>query len=167
MKNKKWSSILNSWSNGNFPIKPKNINKPFFWKTSVINKYTDLNFYEEFIENDLLINKNQDINTFQEYFNKNKTEKYAISFPNLSGDTTLIVPVPRVRKNFSNLFYFMKNASNKQQSELWKLVVKEALKLLKVNENIWISTHGLGVNYLHIRVSNTPKYYGDSQLQFT
>ena len=60
----------------------------------------------------------------------------------------------------------MENAGDKQQKKLWKLVVDEAYNMLENNENIWISTHGLGVNYLHIRISNTPKYYGDSKLQF-
>lgn len=166
MKIIKWSTILDGWNNGIYPIIPKNKDKPFFWKTSVINKYKDLNFKEEFIEDNLLISNKQNIIPFQKYIDNKKDERYAISFPNLSGDTILIIPVPRVRKNFSNLFYFMKNASNKQQKELWKLVVKEAHQLLKTNENIWISTHGLGVNYLHIRVSITPKYYGNSKLQF-
>ena len=36
---------------------------------------------------------------------------------------------------------------------------------LNKNENIWISVHGLGVDYLHIRISNNPKYYEKSTLQ--
>ena len=63
------------------------------------------------------------------------------------------------------MFYFMSNASEKQKKELWKKVALEAKEFLKTNENIWISTHGLGVNYLHVRICNTPKYYENSKLK--
>ena len=59
----------------------------------------------------------------------------------------------------------MKNASKVQQEELWKLVAKEAKKMLKKYDNIWISTQGLGVNYLHVRICSFPKYYEKSKLQ--
>ena len=37
--------------------------------------------------------------------------------------------------------------------------------MLKKNENVWVSTHGLGVDYLHVRISNNPKYYESSKLK--
>ena len=48
---------------------------------------------------------------------------------------------PQSGKQFTNFFYFMKNASKVQQSELWKVVAREARKMLKKNENVWISSH--------------------------
>ena len=36
---------------------------------------------------------------------------------------------------------------------------------MKYNK-VWISTHGLGVPYLHVRISITPKYYGNSKLKY-
>ena len=59
----------------------------------------------------------------------------------------------------------MKNASLKQQKELWKNVAKQAKKMLKKDNNIWISSQGLGVDYLHIRICNYPKYYEKSKLK--
>lgn len=166
--NLKWSQVFDEWVNGNYPKIPSNINKPFFWRTSVIDNSVDLPYHEEFIEDERFLSQTrQDLKAFNEHFisKKNIDKKYAIHFPNLSSDTTLVVPVPKKGKNFINLFYFMKNASKIQQQELWKLVVKQAKTMLKKHKNIWISTHGLGVNYLHVRISNSPKYYENSKLQ--
>lgn len=165
--NETWSYVLNQWENGSYPIIPKNINNPFIWRTSVINSKKDLPYKEEFIENNNLISNKHDLDTYNSYFKqkKNKNKKYAINFNNFFGDTMLIIPTPQINKNYSNLFYFMKNASDKQQEEFWKEVVKQIKKLLKTNKNLWVSTHGLGVNYLHIRICSYPKYYENSNLK--
>ena len=61
-----------------------------------------------------------------------------------------MVPQPRQVNNLSVLFY--ENASVVQQRELWKLVVKEVRKMLQKHENIWVSSQGLGIDYLHVRI---------------
>ena len=157
----KWSKVLSQWELGNYPKIPDNIKSPFFWRTSVQSNKKDLVYKEEFIEDERLLNAEEDLKPFSEHFDKNKDEKYAIGFPNLSGDTILVVPIPRK----SNIFYFMSNASEIQKKELWKKVALESKKFLETNENIWISTHGLGVNYLHVRICNSPKYYENSKLK--
>ena len=157
-----WSEVLLQWESGNYPKVPKEIRSPYFWRTSVQSSKKDLPYKEEFLEDERLLNKKQDLKTFEEKFKK---EKYAVSFPNLSGDTILVVPVPRKGKRFTNMFYFMNNASEIQKKELWKKVAEQAKEFLKTNEKIWISTHGLGVNYLHVRICNNPKYYENSKLK--
>tara|TARA_Y100000389_G_C17232210_1_gene398750 strand:- start:215 stop:709 length:495 start_codon:yes stop_codon:yes gene_type:complete len=161
----KWSEVLSQWESGNYPKVPKNIKSPYFWRTSVQSNKKDLVYKEEFIEDERLLKAKEDLEPFAEHLDKNKVEKYAISFPNLSGDTILVVPMPRKSKKFTNMFYFMNNASEIQKKELWKKVSLEARKFLEKNENIWISTHGLGVNYLHVRICITPKYYENSKLK--
>ena len=158
----KWSEVLLQWESGNYPKVPKEIKSPYFWRTTVQSSKKDLPYKEEFLEDERLLNKKQDLKTFEEKFKK---EKYAVSFPNLSGDTILVVPVPRKGKRFTNMFYFMNNASEIQKKELWKKVAEQAKEFLKTNENVWISTHGLGVNYLHVRICNNPKYYENSKLK--
>ena len=158
----KWSEVLSQWESGNYPKVPKEIKSPYFWRTSVQSSKKDLQYKEEFLEDERLLNKKQDLKTFEEKFKK---EKYAVSFSNLSGDTILVVPVPRKGKRFTNMFYFMNNASEIQKKELWKKVAEQANEFLKTNEKIWISTHGLGVNYLHVRICNNPKYYENSKLK--
>ena len=102
----------------------------------------------------------QDYSPFAKHIKKAKN-KYVISFWNLSHDTLLIVPIPKRGKNFATLRDFIKNASITQQKALWKKVAQLALK----SKGVWISTHGHGVPYLHIRISATPKYYGQSKLR--
>jgi len=156
---------LSQWESGNYPTVPKNIKSPYFWRTSVQSNKKDLVYKEEFIEDERLLKAKEDLKPFAEHLDKNKDEKYAISFPNLSGDTILVVPIPRKSKIFTNMFYFMNNASEIQKKELWKKVALEARKFIEKNENVWISTHGLGVNYLHVRICITPKYYENSKLK--
>ena len=163
-----WSFKLKEWENGQYPKLNEKMSKPFLWRTSVIDSKIDLPYNEEFIGDERLFSKKrQDLKTFSKHFEnkKNKDQKHAISFPNLSGDTILVVPVPRSGKQFTNLYNFMKNASEIQQKEFWKIVTSEARKMLKIHKNIWISAHGISVNYLHVRICNYPKYYEQSKLK--
>lgn len=136
--------------------------KPFLWRTSVINKDIDLPFRVEYTEDDRLLSKKKPSSLLSK---KNEDKKYAIASINLPGDTVLVIPKPRSGKNFSNIYHFMNNASRVQQRELWILVAKEVKKMLKKFDNIWISSQGLGVNYLHVRICSYPKYYEKSKLQ--
>lgn len=36
---------------------------------------------------------------------------------------------------------------------------RKVLMMLKKHNKVWISTHGTGVPYLHVRIDTTPKYY--------
>jgi hypothetical protein len=36
---------------------------------------------------------------------------------------------------------------------------------MKTHDKVWISVHGLGVNYTHVRISPSPKYYFDNELK--
>jgi hypothetical protein len=159
----KWNKVLDKWKYGT-PLLSKNINKPFIWRSSAINKDENTNYKDEFIINTYLTSNTQDYSPFTNQFNKYPHAKHTISFMNLSNDSLLIVPIPRKNKNYSNLYYFMINASNTQQKHLWNRVASEARKLLKKNKYIWIYTHGFGVNYLHVRISTKPIYYHNSKL---
>lgn len=163
----KWSEKLKEWEQGIIPKIPKNIKKSFIWRTSVINKNLDTEYKEEFIENDELHKRQQNYNDFlKKPCNLlTRKNKYVISTNNKSNKTCkLIIPKPKKNKNFKNLFFFIKNASLIQQKKLWKKLAKEIKKYLKKNNYVWISTHGFSTNYLHIRISNFPKYYNNSPL---
>ena len=58
----------------------------------------------------------------------------------------------------------MINASLEQKHDLLKEIGESMLNILNSqdfqdNENIWLSTHGLGIPWLHIRIDTIPKYY--------
>ena len=60
----------------------------------VIDKDESSLFEEEFIE-DIFLDKDQDFNDFKTYINKSKNNN--VVFLNLSGDTILVVPIPKIK----------------------------------------------------------------------
>ena len=75
--------------------------------------------------------------------------KISTDFKNLSGDTVLVIPV----KPYSNIYQFAKNGSEREWLALFRRVVKNFKK------GQYISTHGHGVSWLHIRIEDYPKYF--------
>jgi len=137
----------------------KHKNYEYFYETSCYKNEKSI-YKEKFIKTKLLP-KNQDYTLFLDYIKKSKN-KYVTSFNNLSGKTRLVIPIPKKNKNFSTLNEFCKNASKTQQIIFWKKVALEIKRYKKNNEKVYLSTHGLGVPYLHIRIENTPKYYSSN-----
>jgi hypothetical protein len=157
-----WNQVLDKWSEGEYFTYPKNMNGKFQWNTSVIKKNGNTPFVEKFITNKELP-KSQDITSFKEYITKSKN-KYVVSFPNPSGDTMLIIPMPRVNKNFATIKDFMDKSSKIHKKEFWKEVSKIIREQMKDNKHLWVSAHGLGVPYFHIRICQIPKYYFSKEL---
>ena len=84
-------------------------------------------------------------------------------FPNLSGDTQLVVPKPLASTNlmaYSHFANFLRYGEKSQILSLWSHVGNEMKRLLtSANSKVYFSTSGLGVSYLHVRLSKIPKYY--------
>jgi hypothetical protein len=154
----KWCEKINDWSNGVYQTYPNKIQKRFFYETSVCDKKMENEYNEIFIENNNLEKLEEDFSPFKEYIIKSKN-KYALSFNNLSNDTILIIPIPKNNKNFTTIKDFIYNASKTQQIFFWKKVSNEIKKLLKKYDKIYVSAHGLGVSYFHLRLDTIPKYY--------
>jgi hypothetical protein len=106
--------------------------------------------------------------------------KLAVSFGNLSGKSRLVVPTllsskkansdieSNIFKDFSHLTKFMRTAYPQVIAELWCTVAIQALKYLENNPQspLWISTSGLGVSWLHVRLDTVPKYYNWEEYKF-
>ena len=101
---------------------------------------------------------------FQEYI-KNSQNKYVVSFPNLNKDTMLVIPMPISGKDYATLKDFIDNAPEIQQQEFWKKVAEVAKNFMKEKGKVWISVHGFGVHYTHVRISSIPKYYFNNELK--
>ena len=160
----KWIDKLNEWNNGNVFSYPKDIKKRFFYETSFCNKDMNNDYKEVFIENNSLNNLEEDCSNFEKYIKSSKN-KYVVSFTNLSGNSILIIPIPKKNKNFTTIKDFVDNASVYHQKQFWKKAVKEIKNTLKNNEKIYVSTHGLGVPYFHLRLDKYPKYYQTKELK--
>lgn len=157
-----WKEKINDWKNGtNIP----KINTNIMFETSPID-FTKNNwgiYKEKQVKIDTL-NKNTLPNTtsFKDYLKKDKF----VVFDNLDNQCRLICP-PNDGKNYSHISNFYLNANNNLIKALWKKVALEVEDISKKNKwkKIWVSTHGLSVSFLHIRVCNKPKYY--KTLNFT
>lgn len=83
---------------------------------------------------------------------------------NKSGDAELIIPNLNSLNNYAHLLLFL-DPQNLQLPEnnlyynFWKCAATVIKKEINSNKNIWISTSGLGIAWLHLRISETPKYY--------
>ena len=159
-----WAEVLKKWEKGDIPSVPFSINKPFTWKTSCVDK-EQKNFYlEEFREDKRLKNIKQNYEPFKDAFDLFNKEKHCVAKPNLGKDSVLVVPTLNKNKEYPSLFLFMETASEEKKKALWKMVAKEAKKMLKKHDQIWINSSNLGVHYLHVRIDTKPKYYEDCEL---
>jgi len=154
----KWKDKLKEWSKGKVLKYPTKINKPFFYETSFISSNYEEEYKEKFIESDLFDNMKQNYKLFKKYIIKSKN-KYVITFLNLSKTSLLIIPYPKQNKKFTTLKHFIDNSTKLQQKKFWKKVSNSIKKMLKIYKKVWVSTHGTGVPYLHIRIDTIPKYY--------
>ena len=148
-----WKEVLKQFYKGKCPIK----NWPdyeFMWKCKPVKDLND-KFVYKFIKTSYPMK--QDLKSFSEHFKKNQN-KYAICFYNKSKSTKLIVPTPQKGKNFSNLHSFLNQAIKMQQKALWKKIAIEFITLKNKNNTLYLSTHGHGVNYLHLRIKDSPDY---------
>ena len=154
-----WKEILYMWQNGMYPLYPKSIKNRFMYETSICNSGLTNIYHEKFIEVEQLENiGNQNFGPFIEHIAMS-LNKPVTAFYNKSKDTLLIIPIPQKNKNFSTIKDFIDNASEKQQKYFWNRVSREILLFLTKNKNVFVSTHGLGVHYFHIRLCKYPKYY--------
>ncbi|RHZ37251.1 DUF6940 family protein [endosymbiont GvMRE of Glomus versiforme] len=137
----------------------------YFWECLPISKDT-LNRPFEFvvIKNEKLNNINQNYSSFKEYIDKNEK-----SFISRRG-ATLIIPLPEKNKDneeldYKNLASFIQNVpdNSEQQKTLWQEVARQLETNLEDKNPRWLSAHGLGVPYLHVRIDKQPIYYSWSE----
>lgn len=103
-----------------------------------------------------------DIITFGESnLNTNSNDIY--TFYNLSKTSILISPCYNHNYNmniYNNIATFMRSSNIDQQFLLLKTIFAQYYYQLKQNpaKYLWLSTHGKGVGWLHIRIDDSPKY---------
>lgn len=82
------------------------------------------------------------------------------SFANLHRDAVLVVPVSAEEpEHFAHLAVFTARAPCKQQMLLWQKAGRAVQQMLATNSSAWLSTSGLAVAWLHVRIDKYPKYY--------
>lgn len=82
-----------------------------------------------------------------------------VRFGNLGGDALLIAPrALTTPETYAHLAVFLRGAPGNQQRSLWRHAAAALADALGPRPR-WLSTSGLGVTWLHLRIDATPKYY--------
>jgi hypothetical protein len=81
--------------------------------------------------------------------------------PNLSGDAELVIPAPVPGAAFPDLARFSRTAPPELVDRLWQVVGEAVVRWIETRPEVplWVSTSGLGVHWLHVRLDTRPKYY--------
>jgi uncharacterized protein DUF6940 len=109
-----------------------------------------------FVSSPLLVEIPPDSSPFAEYF---RPDCNVVTFDSLGKDAVLVAPCPgKQAENFAHLSRFIATASEGQKSAFWKAAGVALEKTLGASPT-WLSTAGLGVSWLHVRLDTRPKYY--------
>lgn len=132
----------------------------YFWETPPINISNVTREFEfVLIESPQLAKINPNPNPFRKYFASAPPNTEVITFSNLRNDALLVVPCRISESNtYTHLASFVRKANEFQNHSLWQILGKTIQEQLN-DEPLWISTSGLGVYWLHIRLDSYPKYY--------
>jgi hypothetical protein len=132
----------------------------FFWENPPLTSSNIRQAYEfVLVKSPQLSNASADTQPFSQQFQLQNDSQSIIKFQNLGRDAELVVPRSIVpKKYYVHLAVFLRHAPAAQAHELF-VVLADLLRNKIGNEPIWVSTSGLGVYWLHIRLDKRPKYY--------
>ena len=129
----------------------------FFWEHPPLCD-TNIDSKAEFVllESPALAKFRPDPEPFRSHFERDGD---VVTFRSLGGDALLIAPKPiKPLTACAHLAAFARNASKTQVRALWQQTARAVGERLS-DRNLWLSTSGLGVAWLHIRLDSYPKYY--------
>ncbi len=136
----------------------------YFWETPPVTLATvEQDFEFVLVNSPELAGVSPQPWTFQDYFpsapSTNGVNNGVVTFPNLGNDALLVVPCPNGPDSaYSHIAAFTRTAPEPQQQALWQRVGETLARHLS-EQPVWLSTAGLGVYWLHIRLDSIPKYY--------
>jgi hypothetical protein len=82
------------------------------------------------------------------------------TFMNLGGDAELVAPRQKdAEVDYTHLTGFLRTAPAEHVREFWRATGEVADRWSRRGRPFWISTSGLGVGWLHVRIDTRPKYY--------
>ena len=133
--------------------------RAFFWETPPLSTSTlGRDFEYTLTQSSELLHAIPDPSPFAKHFETNR-DSTVLTFPNLGRDAILVVPCPASEwRDYTHLGQFIQCAPEAQIDLLWKSV-GEAMKSRISSNSVWLSTAGLGVSWLHLRLDSRPKYY--------
>jgi len=134
--------------------------RAYFWEIPGVTESTSNRPFEYVLTNAPAFQKvASEPEAFREHFPKDSDQDGVVTFQNLSRDATLVVPCPLGgTTDYAHLAAFLRSAPLEQRHALFQAVGRAALQRLS-SQPSWLSTAGLGVYWLHVRVDARPKYY--------
>jgi hypothetical protein len=128
----------------------------FRWETPPLTASTIDQPFACLLQNSPDLNVQADPTDFETYFQPGME---VVSFENLGADALLIVPCPISKSaNYSHIGAFHRSAPHSQQHAFW-IAVAQAVQARLGSQPLWLSTAGGGVDWLHMRLDERPKYY--------
>jgi hypothetical protein len=132
----------------------------YFWETPPATT-ASLSRPFEFVLTDApsLAKASPETAAFQEHFDADNDGDGIVVFENLGRDAALVVPCPLAStEKYVHLAAFLRGAPEPQKHALLQCVAAEMLSRVSARP-LWLSTAGMGVYWLHIRLDSRPKYY--------
>jgi hypothetical protein len=133
----------------------------FFWEMPPVERTALANPFEcAVICGDALAHMRADETDFVRHLNGAGAAS-VVSFRNLGGDALLLAPRRMSDANcYGHIAAFLRAAPVRQQHELFQMLARKTDEMLDATRiRFWISTSGLGVPWVHVRLDSYPKYY--------
>lgn len=161
-----YKDVIEGWGNSKdfrnfyFALLAEAPFEAFFWESPALTQFSVDRAYEfVLVDSPQLSGVEPDTFSFARFFKSVDPKENVTSFENLGKDAVLVVPCPRSNDRvYTHLAAFVRGAPQTQQHELFQKLAEEIER--KLNDRpIWVSTSGLGVFWLHLRLDSRPKYY--------
>lgn len=133
----------------------------FFWEMPPVERGTLSNPFEcAVIRGDALAHMRVEETDFASHLNGAGVVP-VVSFHNLGGDALLLAPRRMSDANcYGHVAAFLRAAPAIQQHQFFQMLAREVDAMLDATrDRFWISTSGLGVPWVHVRLDSYPKYY--------
>jgi hypothetical protein len=132
----------------------------YYWETPPMTLSTlDRPFEFVLTEAPGLAKAAPDPDAFRQHFDCDRDHDGVVVFDNLGRDATLVVPCPLASTDlYVHLGAFLRGGPEAQTHALLRRVATEVVSRVS-NRPLWLSTAGMGVYWLHVRLDSGPKYY--------
>jgi hypothetical protein len=134
----------------------------FFWEMPPIRQgLLDFDYEYVVLRGDGLERLRPSADAFAEQLDARDTSNSVVSFRNLGGDALLVAPKQIADPDaYGHIAIFIRSAPLRQRHELFRTLGDAIHRMLEEYKGpIWISTSGLGVPWVHVRLDTYPKYY--------
>ncbi len=130
----------------------------FRWETPVVSSAISVRDFEFVSVNYPALERRVDGTPFADRL-RNVGTASVVTFENLGGDAILVVPNGIGSESaYGHLASFVRDAPRPQQQAFWQ-AVGEAMRTALNQRPVWLSTAGMGVAWVHVRLDSRPKYY--------